>query len=209
MRVLLLTHYYEPEIGAPQRRWANLVEGLVRRGHHVAVCAPVPHYPHRRAADLPHVPRSALMRWADGRRGERILRVPYVPTSGSLPGQLVDQSVSSSAMLAVVPSLLRSRPDVLVSTTPALPMPFTGAAAARALRVPHVAEVRDAWPDLIAEYSLVSRAIGGMLPERVSRHLEQNALPGVFNAALRSATAALLFGAFLTTATAHDEPMSY
>lgn len=189
MRIVLLSHYYEPEIGAPQRRWKTLVEGFVRRGHEVAVCAPVAHYPHRRAADLPQIRRTDLWRWADGDRGERILRVPYVPLSGNLPGQLVDQTVSSAAMLGAMLPLRRSRPDVVVSTTPGLPMPFTGAAAARALRVPHVAEVRDAWPDLIADSALVKRATGRLFPEHMTKMFEQRALPATFDAALRRADA--------------------
>lgn len=189
MRILLFTHYYEPEIGAPQRRWKNLVEGFVQRGHAVAVCAPVAHYPHRRASDLQVARQPSLGQWSDGDRGERIFRVPYVPLSGSLAGQMVDQATSSAAMLGAALTLRRARPDVLVTTTPGLPMPFAGAIAARAMGVPHVAEVRDAWPDLIADSELVSRAVGRLVPRRVSRALEHRMLPAAFDATLRRADA--------------------
>lgn len=188
MRVLLFTHYYEPEIGAPQRRWRGLVREFVESGHSVAVCAPVAHYPHRRAGSLA-VERQPVWRWADGNQGERILRVPYVPSSGSLPGQLIDQSVSSGASAFAVMAMRRVRPDVLISTTPGLPMPFVASAVASALRIPHIAEIRDAWPDLIAESSLVRRALGGRLPAGAAQWLESRALPAVFHSALRSADA--------------------
>lgn len=188
MRILLFTHYYEPEIGAPQRRWRGLVRAFVESGHSVAVCAPIAHYPHRRADSLA-VEHQPVWRWIDGNQGERILRVPYVRTSGTLPGQLIDQSVSSATSAFAAMAMRRSGPDVLISTTPGLPMPFLASAAASALQVPHVAEIRDAWPDLIAESSLVSRALGGWLPQDAAQWLESRALPAVFHRALRSADA--------------------
>ena len=45
MRILLLSHYWAPEVGAPQRRWNRLAEALISRGHELAVLAPAPHYP--------------------------------------------------------------------------------------------------------------------------------------------------------------------
>lgn len=188
MRILLFTHYYEPEIGAPQRRWRGLVREFVERGHSVAVCAPVAHYPHRRAEAL-GVERRPVWRWTDGRQGERVLRVPYVPSSGTLPGQLIDQSVSSMASAFATAAMGRNRPDVLISTTPGLPMPFVASALARALRIPHIAEIRDAWPDLIADSSLVHRALGGRVPGGAAQWLESRALPAVFHSALRGADA--------------------
>lgn len=199
MRILLLSHYYEPEIGAPQRRWRGLVEQFVAAGHCVAVCAPVAHYPHRRAEDLERVSvdrergttsqRGNLLRWREGARGERVLRVPYVPVSGSLPGQMVDQAVSSAAMAVVGSAMRGARPDVVVSTTPGLPMPFAGDSVARSLGVPHVAEIRDAWPDLIADSGLVRKATGGVLPRALVHALESRVLPSVFESVLRRADA--------------------
>ena len=40
MRVLVLSHYWAPEIGAPQRRWRWLAEGLTARGLELAVLPP-------------------------------------------------------------------------------------------------------------------------------------------------------------------------
>ncbi|MGO1736797.1 MAG: glycosyltransferase family 4 protein [Leucobacter sp.] len=188
MRILLFTHYYEPEVGAPQRRWRGLVESFTGRGHQVAVCAPIPHYPHRSARDLP-ADSGALGRWSDGARGERIMRLPYSPTSGSMAGQIVDHAVSSAAMVAASATLRGARPDVIVSTTPGLPMPFAASAAARMLNVPHVAEVRDAWPDLISDARLVHKALRDRVPRVVSGSLEDRILPSLFHTALRRADA--------------------
>lgn len=188
MRIALLTHYYEPEIGAPQKRWSGLIREFVGRGHSVAVCAPVAHYPHRSASALA-IAHQPLWTWRDGRNGERVLRVPYAPTSGSLPGQLFDQTVSSAASGVALMAMRRNPPDVIVSTTPGLPMPFAAAAVASALRVPHVAEVRDAWPDLIKDASLIKQSLGGRVPAGLANWLETEGLPGIFHSALRRADA--------------------
>jgi len=45
MRVTLLTHYYPPEVGAPQARLSALARGLSRRGVEVTVHTGFPHYP--------------------------------------------------------------------------------------------------------------------------------------------------------------------
>jgi len=46
MRILLLTQYYPPEVGAPQERLSYLAKYLARRGHQVKVLTCQPNYPH-------------------------------------------------------------------------------------------------------------------------------------------------------------------
>ncbi len=187
MRILLLTHYYSPEIGAPQRRWRELVTGMLAAGHHVAVCAPVPHYPHRCASDLDSANEKTMV-WAHGPHGERLLRLPYLPTSASMAGQLIDHSWSSLFAMRVAAALRAAKPDVVISTTPGLPMLFTGDIAARLLGVPHIAEIRDAWPDLIADSSLVRTATRRLLPAALTDYAERTVIPAAFHAVMRRAS---------------------
>ena len=172
MRVLLMTHYYQPEVGAPQKRWNYLVEFLIKRGHEVAVCAPVPHYPVGR-----RFTRDNLWVWEPGVHGEQILRVPYVPYSGSMAVQMLDQAISSLAEVFATTYMRTHKPDVVISTTPGLPMLVAGVVASRTLRVPHIAEVRDAWPDLIWQTKLVDSATKSLLPKRISSVLERKIIP--------------------------------
>ena len=169
MRIVLLSHYYYPEVGAPQRRWRILVDHLRAIGHDVITVAPHPHYPYsdrngffgskvgrgRRRVDV-----RLGGTWDTGIDGERILRVPYLHSGSSMARQLLDQTVSATGAMSAVIDRLRGRmlPDVIVSTTPALPFLLAGDTLSRLLRVPHVAEVRDAWPDLISEMNLVTTA---------------------------------------------------
>ncbi len=45
MKILVVTHYYSPEYGAPQRRWRQLVREFRAAGHSVVVVTSPPHYP--------------------------------------------------------------------------------------------------------------------------------------------------------------------
>ncbi|MDK8346577.1 glycosyltransferase family 4 protein [Brevibacterium sp. UMB1308A] len=182
-----MTHYYQPEVGAPQKRWNYLVEFLIKRGHEVAVCAPVPHYPLGR-----RFTQDKVWVWEPGAHGEQILRVPYVPYSGSMAVQMLDQAISSLAEVFATTYMRTHKPDVVISTTPGLPMLFAGVVASRTLRVPHIAEVRDAWPDLIWQTKLVDSATKSLLPKRVSSVLERKIIPQLLIRAKKEADAVIV-----------------
>ena len=45
MRILILTQYYPPEVGAPQNRLSDLARRLSKLGHDVSVLTALPNYP--------------------------------------------------------------------------------------------------------------------------------------------------------------------
>ncbi|MGR6090116.1 glycosyltransferase family 4 protein [Brevibacterium sp. CSND-B09] len=198
MRIVLLSHYYYPEVGAPQRRWRILNDHLRASGHDVITVAPHPHYPYpdrnrffgsRVGRGRKRVDVRLGGTWDSGVDGERILRVPYLHSGSSMARQLLDQTVSATGAMSAVVDRLRGKmkPDVIVSTTPALPFLLAGDALSRLLRVPHVAEVRDAWPDLISEMNLVTGALGRYLPNALTESLEHRLLPNLLTRAQRRA----------------------
>lgn len=187
MRVLLMTHYYQPEVGAPQKRWNYLVDFLIKRGHDVAVCAPVPHYPLGR-----RFTQDKVWSWEPGVHGEHILRVPYFPYSNSVAVQMLDQTISSLAEVFATTYMRSRKPDVVISTTPGLPMLFAGHLASRILGAPHIAEVRDVWPDLIWQTRLVESATRNLLPTRVSSALERKIIPHCLIRAQKHADAVIV-----------------
>lgn len=198
MKILLLSHYYYPEVGAPQRRWRILVDHLRAAGHQVITVAPHPHYPYPDrdgffGSRVGRGRRRVAVRlggtWDTGIDGERILRVPYLHSGSSMARQMLDQTVSATGAISAVIDRLRGRmkPDVIVSTTPALPFLLAGDSLSRILHVPHVAEVRDAWPDLISEMNLVTGALGKYLPGALTGSLEHRLLPDLLTRAQRRA----------------------
>ncbi|MGE9363701.1 glycosyltransferase family 4 protein [Isoptericola nanjingensis] len=168
-RVLLVTHHYPPEHGAPQRRWDTLTPRLMDAGVDVAVLAPPPHYPSGRLQDAAadHRPGSVSL----GRHGERVVRTRFRPHAADLLSRTVDQAVAAASAVVLGLRHFRQRaerPDVVVGTVPGIPSMFAAWLLARLLHARLVIEMRDAWPDLIepsgvldARRSATSRALAG------------------------------------------------
>ncbi|MFE5294163.1 glycosyltransferase family 4 protein [Isoptericola sp. NPDC056618] len=149
-RVLLVTHHYPPEHGAPQRRWDTLTPRLIDAGVGVAVLTPPPHYPSGRLQDAAadHRPGSVSL----GRHGERVVRTRFRPHAADLLSRTVDQAVAAASAVVLGLRHFRQRderPDVVVGTVPGIPSMFAAWLLARLLRARLVIEMRDAWPDLI------------------------------------------------------------
>ena len=151
MRVLLLTHYFEPENGAPQRRWSAIIERWTAIGHEVDVIAPAPHYPGGRCQPAHRSLASGT--WQIGSHGGRVHRVSYLPHDGGILRRALDHAwvaVASARRARSLASEGRLAPDVVIATAPAVPTLIAGRAVARRLRAPLVVEMRDAWPDLVS-----------------------------------------------------------
>lgn len=152
MRILLLTHYYAPEFGAPQRRWSALVSGFVAAGHRVTVAAPVPHYPAGRP-DRRQRRRHPIGAVERGLHGETVLRTAYLPHLGDIGTRTADHLVAALDSLQRLRRRFRRpehRPDVIIATAPAIPTLLAGRALSALWDVPLVVEMRDAWPDLVS-----------------------------------------------------------
>ncbi|NNU27573.1 glycosyltransferase family 4 protein [Isoptericola sediminis] len=166
--LLLVTHHYAPEHGAPQRRWGSLTPRLIEAGVDVSVLTPPPHYPSGRLfADLPEYRPGRVSR---GVHGERIVRTRFREHTNRLRSRSVDQAVAAWSTVVLGLRLFRHparRPDIVVGTVPGIPSMFAAWIVARLLRARFVVEMRDAWPDLIepaglfrARRSLKARVLG-------------------------------------------------
>jgi glycosyltransferase involved in cell wall biosynthesis len=163
LSVLLMTHYYEPEIGAASRRMRSLVSRWRARGVDVRVIAPLPHYPHGRPLEG-YGFRQIGTSW--GRYGERVTRTPFLPTERGGCAKLADHIVSAAAALS--PAMVGPRPDVVVATVPAVPTMGAALVAARRWRALLVLDMRDSWPDVAVEAGMAEGAVGRVLVRFVS-----------------------------------------
>ena len=153
MRALFLTHYFPPEVGAPQTRIAALARGLRERGDEVTVHTGFPNYPDGRI-QAPYRNRPLLReRTADG---TRIIRsAVYATPNAGFARRLANHASFAASALATAPA---SGPaDVVVVESPPLFAAGAAVAYARLKRAPLVLNAADLWPD--------SAVAIGVLPE--------------------------------------------
>lgn len=141
MRVLILTHHYPPEVGAPQTRLSGTARFLRERGHDVAVVTAMPSYP---TGVIPPLYRGTprLGEWIEGIRVERTWT--YARPGGSIRLRLANQLSLTASALAALPAV--GRRDVILVESPPLFLGMTGAIFGVALRAPMVLHVSDLWP---------------------------------------------------------------
>ena len=148
MKILYVSQYFPPEMGAPAARAAELSRHWATAGHDVTVLTGFPNHPtgivppeyrnkFRRLVtheniDAVNVVRTWLLPFPNRKAHERIL------------------NYSSFCASAAVTGLFLSRPEVVIATSPQLLVGLSGWWLARWKRVPFVFEVRDLWPESLA-----------------------------------------------------------
>lgn len=142
MRILFLTHYYPPELGAPQTRLRETAAGLGSLGHTVRVLTGPPHYPDGKV-------RPGYRAWRPSVElidGVRVHRLPMWPRrNGGFLDRAIDQGSFAAAAMTAIGDVRWA--DVVLVESPPL---FLGATAAwqRLLTGrPYVFHVADPWPD--------------------------------------------------------------
>ncbi|MGE0385133.1 MAG: glycosyltransferase family 4 protein [Gammaproteobacteria bacterium] len=144
MRILYLSQYFPPEVGATQTRAHEMARGLIQAGHQVTMIA-----------EFPNHPRGVIANAYRGRLFERarldgidVIRTWVAASPRKTFARRMAFYVSYMLMATIAGLVFaRGRYDVIYATSPPL---FTGAAGlALSLlkRVPLVFEVRDLWPE--------------------------------------------------------------
>jgi colanic acid biosynthesis glycosyl transferase WcaI len=142
LRILVLTHYFPPELGAPQTRLRETAVGLVGLGHQVRVLTGPPHYPDGRVR-----PGYATFRVRHETIDEiGVTRLPMLPRpNGGFVDRMLDQgSFALSAGAAI--SAVRWA-DILLVESPPLFLGVTAAFHDVVTRRPYLFHVADPWPD--------------------------------------------------------------
>jgi colanic acid biosynthesis glycosyl transferase WcaI len=143
VRVLIVSQYFAPEMTAAANRLHAFAAGLVRRGHEVEVVCEVPHHP------VGVVAKGYGGRLVDRREmdGATVRYVwVHLASSKDSRGSRLANYVSFGFTGTIVACATR-RPDVILASSPPLPVGGVGLAVAARRRRPWVMDVRDLWPD--------------------------------------------------------------
>jgi colanic acid biosynthesis glycosyl transferase WcaI len=148
VRILYVSQYFPPEMGAPSARVFELSREWARLGHDVTVLTGFPNHP------TGVIPAEYRGQWVRQEIIERIrvVRTPiYAAANRGLMRRSANYCSFSASASVVGPWLVGSRPDVVVATSPQLLTGVAGAWLATVLRAPFVFDVRDLWPRSIVE----------------------------------------------------------
>jgi colanic acid biosynthesis glycosyl transferase WcaI len=153
MRILYVSQYFPPEVGAPAARVYELSRHWVAAGHRVSVLTGFPNHP--RGVMPPEYRRW----WRRGTmrevvQGIEVVRTWLYPAPNRRPWERI-VNYTSFFVSAALRGLALPRTDVVIATSTQLLVGLAGWWLARARRCPFVFEVRDLWPE-----SLVASGIG-------------------------------------------------
>jgi glycosyltransferase involved in cell wall biosynthesis len=162
MRIIIITHYFPPEIGAPQARLSALAAAWAANGDDVTVLTGMPNHP---TGVIAPQYRGAIRR-RECRDGYRVLRTWLYAT----PNEGMARKTIGHLSFMITSVLLGGRAsgpaDVVVVSSPTFFAVGAGWLLARVKRARLVVEVRDLWPAIFSE-------LGVLTNRRVIRLLER------------------------------------
>jgi len=170
LRIVLLTHYFPPEVGAPQARLFELASRAAAAGHSVTVVTGFPNYP----TGVAPAEYRGRFRMEETLDGIRVIRtwVYATPNRGFVRRILnhISFAVSSLTALRKV-----GHADVIFVESPPL---FTGLAAlaySRVKRAPYIFNVSDIWPQSAVELGALRSRLAIWLAVMLELHLYRRA----------------------------------
>jgi glycosyltransferase involved in cell wall biosynthesis len=167
---MLLTHYFPPEVGAPQGRLFELATRAAALGHEITVVTGFPNYP------------TGVV--GEGYRGRRLMEermgairvirtwVYATPNKGFARRLLNHLSLAASSLLAIRKV---GRIDVIFVESPPLFIGFAALSYRLLKRVPYVLNISDIWPQSAVELGAVRNRFAIWLAERFELHLYRRA----------------------------------
>ena len=152
MRILVVTHYFPPETGAPQARLSGLAAAWAAGGDSVTVLTGMPNHP---TGVIPPPYRGAIRR-RERRDGYRVLRtwLYATPNEGVVRKTLGHLSFMASSVL--LGARASGRADVVVVSSPTFFSIGAGWLLARLKRARLVVEIRDLWPAIFTELGVLT-----------------------------------------------------
>lgn len=170
MRVLIVTQYFPPEMGAPQARLSELGERLINRGWEVEALTALPNYPGGRVFDG-YAPRRTRVETV-GRI--RTVRVPLWPSKGGFAKRLITYFSFVASACWHGPRMC-ARPDLLFVESPPLFIGYAARYLSWRFGCPYVFNVSDLWPETAIRIGAVKPGLMTRLAERLEAKLYRKA----------------------------------
>jgi glycosyltransferase involved in cell wall biosynthesis len=144
VRILYISQYFPPEVGATQNRAYEMARGLIQAGHEVTMVTEFPNHP---TGIIPERYRGRIFEVAKIDGIEVIRTWVKASPSSSFSNRIA--FYLSFALMSTLAGLLKARGpfDLVYATSPPLFVGCAGLVIAFLRRIPFVLEVRDLWPE--------------------------------------------------------------
>lgn len=151
--VLIISNYYEPEMGAASKRITTLAKSFKDKGHNVRVVCPLPNYPDGKV----YKGYRGRLKASEVLNGIRVDRLWIFPSKSKNPLLRVLSMVSFAVSLFFfVPFIKRSTVDTVIVQSPPLFVSFSAAFLGRhILRKKVCLNVSDLWPKSALELGVL------------------------------------------------------
>jgi glycosyltransferase involved in cell wall biosynthesis len=175
VKILYVSQYFPPEMGAPAARAGELSRHWARMGHEVTVLTGFPNHP---TGVVPEEWRARLSGLVykekfDAGLARAEMPAPHVVRTWlwPLPNRKAHERIrnyASFCLSSAITGLDLDKPDVLIATSPQLLGALSGWWLAWWKRAPFVFEIRDLWPESLAavgasgESSMMYRTIAAI-----------------------------------------------
>jgi colanic acid biosynthesis glycosyl transferase WcaI len=153
VKILYVSQYFPPEMGAPAARVAELSRYWAQEHHEVTVLTGFPNHP---TGVVPAEYRPKLRRFIarEKTNGVNVVRTWLLPFPNRRTYERM-LNYSSFCLSAAATGLFTERPEVVIASSPQLLVGLSGWWLARCKRARFIFEVRDLWPE-----SLVAVGVG-------------------------------------------------
>ncbi len=166
MKILYVSQYFPPEMGAPAARVSDLSRYWAQERHEVTVLTGFPNHP---TGVVPEDYRRRFRRLIarEKMNGVNVVRTWLLPFPNRRTYERI-LNYSSFCLSAAGTGLFTQRPDIVIASSPQLLVGLSGWWLARCKRARFIFEVRDLWPESLAAVgvgnanSLVYRALAGI-----------------------------------------------
>ena len=168
MHVLLLTHYFWPEVGAPQVIHAEWIKRFTKKGHRVTVVTGFPNYPD--GVIKKGYEKRLFMR--EERDGARIIRTAtYAARNAGTVKRLLNHLSLTASCWTAYPEL--GDFDIVMTEYPPLFTSISGIALAKLRNVPHVLNAGDLFVEGALELGVLPKGPIGEAFLRLSQEIER------------------------------------
>lgn len=155
MKIVVLCHYFPPEIGAPSARIYEMAKHWVELGNEVHVVTCFPNHP---TGVIPNEYKGMRYKheMMDGMHIHRN-HVYATPNRGFIKKTLGHISFMFSSVLISMKKI--SKPDVIITSSPTFFSIFSGYWYSLRKKAPFVLEIRDLWPAAMIELGVIKQGL--------------------------------------------------